>query len=306
MTLKATPIAIFAYKRPEHLKRTLQDLSECHNFSDFPVTIYCDGPKNPEDRDSVAATREVAKLILGKGATYRFSEENIGLARSIIGGVTEQTELYGRTIVIEDDFRIAPNFLNYMRDAIDRYESEQSVMQISGYMFDVPELSASNEPLFLPFISTWGWATWQRAWTGFRLDTPGWEELFRDPRLRHRFNLSGAYDYASMLRRQIEGKRDSWGVRFYWHVFKANGVVLYPPQTLIKNTGQDGSGSHGSGQLRSFSNHALGFYERTIRMPPSPAIVEPINLQNVTKAIRRQNGGLLGSTADTIKRILRI
>ena len=39
-------------------------------------------------------------------------------------------------------------------------------MQIAGYMFPVA-LQPGDDALFLPFISSWGWATWRRAWRHF-------------------------------------------------------------------------------------------------------------------------------------------
>jgi hypothetical protein len=49
-----------------------------------------------------------------------------------------------------------------------------------------------------------------------------------------------------MLNNQMMGHIDSWAIRWYWSVFRRNGLVLYPPASLIRNIGLDGSGTHGS------------------------------------------------------------
>ena len=63
--------------------------------------------------------------------------------------------------------------------------------------------------------------------------------------MRLRFNLDGGYDYYTMLAMQMRRKRPTWDTCWYWSVFQANGVVLYPPASYVLNTGFDGTGTHG-------------------------------------------------------------
>jgi len=46
------------------------------------------------------------------------------------------------------------------------------------------------------------------------------------------------------LRKQLSGKINSWGIWWNLAVFKENGLVLYPRETLVTNIGRDGSGEH--------------------------------------------------------------
>ncbi len=117
-------------------------------------------------------------------------------------------------------------------------------------MFPV-ELPSPRHSLFLPLISCWGWGTWRRAWRQFDPSASGYSKLQRDAGLRDRFNLDGSYDYFSMLKDQIDGRIDSWGVRWLLSVFLKDGLVLYPAQSLVQNVGVDGSGSHGRGSRES-------------------------------------------------------
>ncbi len=120
------------------------------------------------------------------------------------------------------------------------------MFQISGYMFPV-EMGHEARSLFLPLISCWGWATWRRAWQQFDVTAAGYATLKRDAVLRDRFNLGGSYDYFRMLQDQIDGRIDSWGVRWLLSVFLKDGLILYPGISLVENTGVDGSGTHGNG-----------------------------------------------------------
>jgi Glycosyl transferase family 2 len=295
------PIAIFIYNRPDHLRATLATLTACTGFADSPVIVFGDGPKRDDQWPAVDAARAVAREVLGERATYRFSPVNKGLARSIIDGVGAVVAEHGRVIVVEDDLALAPGFLNYMNTALDWYADQPHIFQVSGYAFAVPELRDSTMAVMLPWTTTWGWGTWDRAWQQLDEASTGWQQLETDAGLRRRFNLDGVYDYATLFQRQMKGLSDSWGIRWYWTVFKAGGLVVFPPQTLVRNTGMDGSGSHGRGLFRRFDGVDQADMTRAIEFP-RPIVVEATR-RAVVRAVWQQNGGWLGLVIDRLKKV---
>lgn len=295
------PVALFAFRRPDHLRRAIGTLQACPEFGRSAVYVFADGARGPDDEPAVAATRAVARELLGELAEYRFAPANRGLAPSVIAGVTELVERHGRAIVVEDDLEVAPDFLAYQNAALDRYAEDEGVLQVSGHMFDVPEFRERPEAVLLPFTTTWGWGTWRRAWRHFDPAATGWDALRTDASLRRRFNLDGTYDYAAMLEAQMAGRASSWGIRWYWSVFRRGGLVVYPPVTRVRNTGFDGSGTHGRGALRRFAT-STPLAPREIAFPAA-AGVEPAAMAAVRRAIWRQNGGWLGCAIDRLRRV---
>ena len=289
--IQYAPIAIFCYRRPNHLSRMLTSLAECEGFHRSPLIIYGDGPKDKSEESSVMETREVAMRTLGSRAEYFFSDKNMGLATSITRGVSEVLNRFDKIIVLEDDLELHPYFLQFMNKALDAYSDSKEVFQVSGYMFDVRELAVNMHAVFLPFTTSWGWATWKRAWQQMDYEAIGWQRLCEDKNLRRLFDLNGAFSYSTMLKRQMHGLIDSWAIRWYWTVFKSNGLVVYPPITLVKNGGFDGSGSHGRGVLRKFSK-TQHVPHRCIEfnLPVEIEYLENIGTL-VLKALRRENGG---------------
>ena len=244
--MKYAPIALFVYKRPDHTRRTLEALIRCPEFENSLLYVFSDAAKKIQDEKLVLETRNLVKSMLGDKAKIVEAENNQGLAKSIVFGVNRLLKDYDRVIVLEDDLVVSPRFLNYMNTALETYQDEASVMQVSGYMFPVKELANENKAIFLPFVSSWGWGTWRRAWQYFDFNATGWEILKIDKKMRYRFDLDGSYDYFEMLKAQISGDVDSWAVCWYWSIFKNNGFVLYPPISHVNNIGLDGSGTHGS------------------------------------------------------------
>ncbi|MDR4464012.1 MAG: hypothetical protein MRJ66_07085 [Nitrospira sp.] len=240
--MACAPLALFVYNRLNHTRRAVEALAANALASETPLHVFSDAPKNKAACRAVEEVRLYLQTIIGfQSVTIIERETNCGLAGSIIDGVTSLCDAFGRVIVLEDDLVTSPHFLSYMNDALTRYEHEEQVMQIGGYMFPV-EVTLHEDALLLPFITSWGWATWSRAWRSFDAEASGYERLVEDRFLRDRFNLGGHYDYFKMLRAYREGTVDSWAIRWYLSVFMRGGLALFPKKTLVKNLGFDGSG----------------------------------------------------------------
>jgi len=286
------PIVIFCYRRPQHLERTIKSLMRCDDINHSHIIVYCDGPKNSDQLPLVQETRQIAVSLLGNRAEYHFSDVNLGLARSIIDGVGYVVSRYGRAIVLEDDLECSTSFLSFMNLALDKYATDSRIWQVSGYMFNLPKDQKQDAAFFLPFTVSWGWATWERSWTRFDQSAQGWRELAHDPLLKERFDLDGAYPFSTMLKSQMEGQLDSWAIRWYWTVFRQQGLVLFPPHSLIKNHGFDGSGSHGRGFFTNFSSY-LAASPSNVPLLPDVVSCLPSNFNKVASALKNQNASLL-------------
>jgi len=242
--MKLAPIALFAYKRPVHVRRAIEAILGNPEAVHSDLYIFSDGPKSARDEAAVQSVRGELRNIRGfKSVNIIEREKNLGLRASVVDGITRLTEAHDRVIVIEDDLVVSPDFLNFMNAGLERYAQEARVYSISGYMYPI-ELTGLEDSLFLPMTSCWGWATWKRAWRQFDPSLSGVRSLERDRSLRQKFNLDGAYNYYSMIRQQSKGKIDSWGICWHLSVFLKDGLTLYPRQSLVENLGVDGSGTH--------------------------------------------------------------
>lgn len=237
------PVVLFAYRRPDHLERSLRSLASNSLAHSTQVTIYCDGPRGSQDREAVELTRAVAKNAQDfAGLTVIEREENLGLAQSVITGVTEVLGSHDRVIVMEDDLVVSTDFLDYMNQGLRIYRDADQVISIHGYMYAVPPILPQS--VFLRGADCWGWATWRRGWELFEPDSRKLlEELDRSPD-RADFDFNGAFPYRQMLKDQAEGGIDSWAIRWYASAFLQNKLTLYPGQSLVENIGQEGSGTH--------------------------------------------------------------
>ena len=287
MTL--APIALFAYNRPEHLRTSLAALALNPLAAKSHLYLFSDGPKNEFAAPLVASVRAIGREVQGFGAVTMVEREgNLGLVASITGEVTRLCEEFGRVIVLEDDLVTAPCFLTFMNEALERYEHDARVMQVSGYMYPVP-IGGDSRAVFLPATSCWGWATWHRAWEAYDATMSGVEALKADPARRRAFNLDGHYDYFKLLSEHIAGEVNSWGAVWHLNVFMKGGLTMYPPGSLVSNIGFDGSGTHG--QASDLGAIDLTGATRRITWPERIEIDKEVYFE-VKKIIRASQKGL--------------
>lgn len=280
------PIVLFVYNRPEHTRRTLEALAANFLAAESDLIVYADGPKKPEHAESVRKVRDIVRGVSGfKSLKLIEREANLGLAKSIIAGVTAACDSRGKVIVLEDDLLVSQQFLTFLNRGLDCYESEERVFQVSGYMF--PGCSTVTDTFFLPLTTTWGWATWQRAWRYFDPQLSGFDLIGSSAELRRRFNINGTYDYFSMAEQQRSGFIDSWGIRWYLSVFLRDGLTLFPSVSLVENIGVDGTGTHGAGHAMIQESMRISTQNHW-QMPNSISIDERslANVENVLRAIK--------------------
>ncbi|HQQ94602.1 MAG TPA: methyltransferase, TIGR04325 family [Bacteroidia bacterium] len=247
-------IVLFCYKRPWHTRQCLQSLARNKLAAQSDLYIYQDGlPENASENDK-ALHREVKDLLSEQQWCARMHirghRNNKGLAASVTDGVSEVLDRHDTIIVLEDDLVCDLHFLDFMNQALDLYKLDEKVACISAYVY--PVRGQLPRSFFLKGADCWGWATWKRAWEIFEPDGRILLQQIETQGKSHEFDFSGTYPYTQMLRDQIEGKNNSWAVRWYASAFLKNMLCLYPGQALIQNIGNDGSGTH-AGESSAFA-----------------------------------------------------
>jgi len=259
------PIALFVYNRLWHTQKTIDSLVANPLSQKSDLFIFSDGAKNSSQIENVENVRKYIKSIKGfKSVTIIEKDKNYGLANSIIDGVTQVVNEYGRIIVLEDDMVLSPFFLEYMNNALTFYKNNEKVISIHGYCYPVKD--PLPETFFLKGADCWGWATWKRGWAFFELDANKLLQEIKNKNLEKEFDFNSSMRYIKMLENQIRGKIDSWAIRWYASAFLNGKLTLYPGISLVKNIGFDSSGTH-LGTSNDFNVHIS---EKNIVVRPIP------------------------------------
>ncbi|MCX2452680.1 glycosyltransferase [Pedobacter sp. PLR] len=237
------PIALFVYNRPKHTERTLKFLRQNTLASESRLFVFSDGFKSAEDEAKVLEVRELLKSIEGfKSVEVIERPENMGLANSVIAGVSRLVKDYQQVIVMEDDLIVSPHTLTYFNDGLSRYRKHEKVMHIGAYMYPLPE-NELPETFFYRAATSWGWATWERAWQHFEPNIDTLMSQF-DAKKKSEFSIEHKMNFWKQMQDFKKGKNNSWAIRWYASIFLKGGLTLNPSQSLVNNIGHDGSGIH--------------------------------------------------------------
>ena len=264
--------------------------------SESRLFIFSDGAKTTADEEKVKEVREFIKKIDGfKSVEIVEHKNNQGLANAIIAGVTMLTETYGQAIVFEDDLISSPYTLSYFNEALNRYREEEKIMHIGAYMYP---LQANNLPesFFYRAATSWGWATWKRAWQNFEPNIDTLMQQF-DSKKKNAFSIENTMNFWKQMKDFKNGKNNSWAIRWYASIFLKGGLTLNPSQSLVNNIGHDGTGIH-SGMNDIYN----------VIINPKPITKFPTQLEEDEDAyglIRHFLANRKGSMATRIKRFVK-
>ena len=241
--MKLAPLAFFAFNRPNHTRRALESISSNDEAKDSELFVFIDGPKTSEDKKLIEEVKEVVtERPWCKRIEIFENQENLGCARQVVNVTTRCCKEFGRVIILEDDNFLSPYFLRFLNTALEKYENEERIMDVSGYMYPVG--LRSNSSSFMRGSGNWGWGTWQRAWQHFESDGEKLLQMIRRRNLEYELNFHNSINQLRLLKRQIKGEVDTWDIQWYATSILRNGLTLYPVQSLTQNIGFDGTGTN--------------------------------------------------------------
>ncbi len=295
--MDTAPILLFVYNRPAHTRQALEALSHNTLASSSDLFVYSDAARSEADRAAVEEVRHIVREAKGfRGVHVTEREQNWGLARNIIDGVTTMVNRHGRVIVLEDDLVVASHFLQFMNDALETFKDEPRIGHIHACEFTLaPSLP---ETFLIQWAGSWGWGTWKRAWKYFNPDGQVLLKELEQKKLTRRFDFDGHYGYTRMLRRQIEGKNHSWAIRWNASLF-VNGILsLNVGRSLVRNTGFDGSGTNcGEENL-----YATKLWQERIHVDKNITIQENILARKAMSDYYRQTNSLRSKAIRRLKK----
>lgn len=282
------PIALFVYNRPDHTRRTISHLQKNLLAEDSRLFIFSDGAKTAADQEKVNEVRAQIKQTDGfKTVKIIENRENQGLANAIIAGVSQLVQEYGKVIVFEDDLLSSQFTLRYFNDALQRYFNDEQVMHIGAYMYP---LADKNMPqtFFYRAATSWGWATWGRAWKNFNPDINELMGQFDKSKIKA-FSIEGTMNFWKQMKDFKSGKNNSWAIRWYASIFLKGGLTLNPSKSLIQNIGHDGSGVH-SGKEDIYQVHVARF---PVQVFPAEITENEEAYNAIKNFLRNRKGNLL-------------
>lgn len=263
------PIVLFVYNRPELTLQTLRALKEAEQSQESTLYIFSDGPKENSDaltQQNIASVREIIRQEQWcREVIIRESDQNKGLANSVIAGVTEVISKHERVIVLEDDIIVSRGFLLYMNEALELYAHEEHVAGVSGFCYH--ESNVAPDVFLLPIACSWSWGTWKRTWDYFNPNSKDLIQSIQSNKQENQFDF-GHYPFFKMLEDQAAGRVNSWAIRFYASIFLRKKYFLYPKISLVSNVGFGAAATHTKEKIELFNKNISDQRIRVIKSSP--------------------------------------
>lgn len=269
------PIAFFVYNRPE---LTLKTFSIIQQYRPEVLFIIADGakyeptsvegienlegtspPKNLNDIENIHSVREICNAVDWPCAAQRlYRDKNYGCRESIVQGLTwvfNQTE---QCIILEDDCLPNITFFDFCAELLDRYHDNDKVFTIGGHRPEPLNDSDTNAYYFSKYPSTWGWATWKRAFEGFDPKLNNWsEETHKSWLSDHLGNPVFAHYWSYMLNNAKKGA-NHWDYAWAYHCWQHDALSIRPSVNLIQNIGFGSNATHTQDATHPFDQLKAG------------------------------------------------
>ena len=261
------PIILFCYNRPSHIRQTLEGLRANKLASDSVLYVMCDGPKeeaNDEQLNKISDARsvveELAVVPFFKEVHIIKREKNRGLGESIISGVTEIIEKYGKVIVLEDDLETSPYFISYMNQCLEHYEKRKSVFSISSLSRPNPERFYPSDYPYDVYVSLihhpTGWATWKDRWEQVDRSAAAYDIIKDQPEMIDAFRRLEYTEWDELVRLK-NNNLNLWSVKFSLSHFVNHAVSICPIVSYINHIGWDSEGTNAIGGGETWFNNKL-------------------------------------------------
>ncbi|MBP6820989.1 MAG: glycosyltransferase family 2 protein [Acidobacteria bacterium] len=264
-----TPIALIIFNRPANTARVLEAISIAKPKK---LLVVADGPRadRPEDIEKCEAARAIIKQVNWDCQVLtNYSDTNLGCGLRPATGITWVFDTVEEAIILEDDCLPHPTFFPYCEELLDLYREDERVMMIGGVNFLGELISPIQSYHFSRFGSSWGWASWRRAWRHFDYEMKLWplvreseilEQMFSDPVhcLYWQEKFQQVYD---------SNADDIWDYQWLLACWINSGFRVFPETNLVSNIGFGDDATHTFGE-GPFSNMQTNGMQFPLKHPP--------------------------------------
>jgi hypothetical protein len=240
-----TTVVFLIFNRPDKTKRVFEEIRRARPPK---LLVIADGPRpdRPQDAAQCVAARAIIEQVDWPcNVQKNYSDANLGCRRRIASGLDWVFQTVEEAIILEDDCLPHQTFFRFCEELLEKYRSDERIMQISGDNFQFGRTYGKASYYFSRYPHVWGWATWRRAWQYYDVDLKEWLALKNKDEVLKRFSCrlesrfwKAVWDDVAM------GKIDTWDYQWSFACMAHNGLAIMPNVNLVSNIGYGHDGTH--------------------------------------------------------------
>jgi len=238
------PIVIFLFNRPEETKILFEEIRK---LAPSQLFIVADGPRenNNEDQQLCEKVRTLASTVNWPCKVFRlFADSNIGCRNAVPKGLNWVFDQVEECIILEDDCIPDTSFFTFCATLLEYYRNDDKIMTIGGHRFDGPDLYEGQNYFFSKYPSTWGWATWKRAWKKFDINMSIWPKVRDTNWLKDILENEIYVGYWRRTFNKMYNNLNTWDYAWTFCCWLHGGVSIRPTINMITNMGFGPTATH--------------------------------------------------------------
>jgi hypothetical protein len=233
------PVLLVIFNRPD---TTLKVMEAIRKYQPKMLYVASDGARAEKhgEKEIVQNTRDLVLQNVDWPCEVKtvFREENIGCGYGVSSAITWFLEHEEMGIILEDDCQASLSFFYYCEDLLKKYKDEEQIKVIGGNNFQRGNSRGEESYYFSHYPTTWGWATWRRAWKSFNHDISDFNETIDKGGLNHFFKSKlEKRDWKRALGKASKHPEQVWDYHFYYNIWKEKGICITPNKNLVINLG---------------------------------------------------------------------
>lgn len=243
-----TPVVLIVFNRPN---TTLRVFEKIRQIQPKELFIIADGPRSGNESDLTKCSQVldiVNNVDWDCKILTKIAKSNLGCGINVSSGISWVFEQVDKAIILEDDCVPDLSFFPFCEELLIKYNDHTNIMNICGSNIYYPSTRKnSNSYYFSGYFSTYGWATWKRAWNKFDF-SPTTE--FTCETIKNFFgknNIASEYWLYIFhnLRKNI--RKSIWDCQWTLSCWSCSGISIKPYVNLVENIGFGADATHTKG-----------------------------------------------------------
>ncbi len=241
-----TSILFLIYKR---LTTTKQVFNQIRKAKPPKLYIAADGPRENVP-DEIEKVKEVREYVLNNidwecEVKTLFRKKNLGCGKAVSEAITWFFNNEEMGIILEDDTLPALSFFWFCEELLHKYKNDLRIGQICGFNLISKKININDSYTFSKYKSSWGWATWRRAWEYMDFEMKWLNSNYKDLIIWDMSYSKISVKHWEEVIKKIKNKEvDTWDWQWGFSISTQGQLTIFPKKNLIANIGFGSEATH--------------------------------------------------------------
>ena len=264
-----TPILFLVFNRPEKTQIIFDIIKK---LKPKKLYISADGPRKNRIKDNLLCDQVrsiVKKINWDCEQKIKFNNTNLGCKINVIESIDWFFSNVEEGIILEDDCVPSESFFYFCEELLSKYKNNEKIMQINGFNSGLNSyLDTDDSYYFSKLNTTWGWATWRRAWQKFDYNLESYIEFKQKGKIKEFYKDKGIPKWMEKYLDKTFNKEDNiWSINWAFSILKNSGLCITPNINLIENIGFDKQSTSGKTEIFNEWQETKSFEIQSITHP---------------------------------------